>query len=488
MRKDLFLFSIFYFLFFHFVLASPLDDISQAVFYLGKINQITIDKGELSHDIVTFNSKDERYGLEKAIIKAARRQGLYLNGFRLREKGDILLFSQNDYFIAKYKGVFSLCRMLNDKVEMIENNKKLFISEKEFLKNFSDPILSLPIMNVLLERLDSQPEIKGRFIVAYSYHKEKFEKFREFFDKLYQQAKEKNYKIIYVDELGLIPENSIEKVVKREGISEKKAFQDAKKRLLQDLKLIEKGIPTYDKNKYYYKIYSYLAKYKINVDMENLNYEDWRAIVAFDDLNLNQLAISLFSRSYLDRYLNVAKQYSDGFWQYNVHLRDRIFTKQIGDILDRNSNCIIFTLRGLGHYGMEENFKHDGYTTEVIIFGEGKFSKILVSDQLIQIYKRNGVFVSKGKEKLSYLKAFPQECVRSYLQKELGENLSLATYEAVELTKDLKEEEIKRLSLDLSHALYQGRLRSADKIYEFVYNWVKAKLSSLGKKIEITIP
>jgi hypothetical protein len=109
----------------------------------------------------------------------------------------------------------------------------------------------------------------------------------------------------------------------------------------------------------------------------------------------------------------------------------------------------------------------------VIIIAEGQFEDIFLSDQLLQVLKRNGVRVGTEEERLMYLRAFPEECLRGYFQKKLKFKVSEATIKAARLGRKLDEAKIRRLSLDINHGIAEGRLRDTEAVYEFVFWWVK---------------
>lgn len=415
----------------------------------------------------------EQSSLDEKLVEIARRRGLYLNKFRLKYKEELIKIDQP--FISRFPQGYGLVRVKEGRVEIAFNRGRKELSLEEFQKSWSGELFSLPLVNIFLERdFHHNDNPSGRIVFIYSYHKEDFPAFQKVFDRLYQEAKQNNLRLIYVDELGLIPKDSLAKL-ENEELSEKEAFLRARKSLLQELKLIEKGVGIYDPTKFYYQIYEYLAKFKIEVEMENLRYENWKAIVAFDELELNQLAVKLFCQGKIERYLETLAQYNQGFWQYNVIIRDRFFRQQLEALALKNSNSLIVTLRGLGHFGMEEDLRVSGFSVESLIIGEDGFLNLLVPDQLLQILKRNRVRVDRKTERMFYLRAFPVECVRSYLQKKRNLKISQATLQANRILANLQEEDVRRLSLDLSHMIAEGRLRSTDKIYEYVFLWAKRK-------------
>jgi len=404
-----------------------------------------------------------------SVVRVGRKHGLYLNRFVLENYQQITRFTEP--IITQYKGIFYIAKLSPTGIQLISNRRKIVVRQEEFLKDWSGIFISLPLPGVLVIRY-KPVEKKGRIVFLYSYHNEEFYLFKEIFDKLYKQANKAGYNLIYVDELGLIPEKSIHTI---NNNSERDGFESAKYSLLRELKFIEKGIGITDPTQFYDKIYHYLAKFKVRVEMENLKYENWKAITAFDELELNQLAVKLFCHGDINGYVEKIKEYNQGFWEYNVVIRDKYFRDQIEKLAEANPNSLIFTLRGLGHYGMEENVKVCGFTTETIILGEGRFQELLVPDQYIQILRRNQVEIDPSQEKIGYLRAFPVECLRNYLHKKLNFTISEATVKANQVVENLNEQDIQRLALDISHGIAEGRLRNSDAVYEFVYWWLKKK-------------
>jgi len=449
------------------------DDIYSAAWALQCLLK-NYQKDVAIYDIETaLKERAADLGLKDRIVDAGRGFGIYLNRFMLVYKAQDIA-GLNEPFIARFKNSYSVIRIEKDRVEISSNKYSDNISREKFLSLWGGELISVPVINVLLQRYAPLND-GGRIVCIYSYHNEEFYLFRKIFDKVYQESKNRQNKFIYVDELGLIPVKSVDKLIQQDKLTEKEAFSNAKKSLLAELQLIKKGIGIYDPTEFYNKVYSYLAKFKVNVKMEDLPYEDWKAIIAFDELNLNQLAVTLFCRGNVDRYLEAIEQYNQGFWRYNVVIRDRFFKSQIEEIARQNPHACIFILRGLGHFGMEEDLKIPGFTTETMIIGRGKFRDLLVPDQFAQVLKRNRVTLDHDTERMLYLKAFVAECLRSYFQKRLNFEISSATVKANRIIRMLREDEIYRLSLDIKHGIAEGRLRSTDSIYDYVFYWLRKR-------------
>jgi len=312
--------------------------------------------------------------LDKRIIEVARDSGIYLDKFYLKYRDrDILAISEP--FIAAVEGVYSFIYPKGTEIEIYSSSSSRVFSKEDFTMIWNGEMISIPPTGVFLKRYKGSDR-KQRLVFIYSYHKESFELFKDLFDALYQEAAVDCRPLIYVDELGLIPKDSIEKLILNQGLTEREAFNNARDALLKELKLIERGIGVDDPTEFYHQIYDYFAKLQLKIDMEELQYENWKAIVAFDDLNLNQLAVTLFCKGNIDRYLDIIEQYNKGFWQYNVVIRNKFFLNQIESIAQENPGNTIMTLRGLGHFGIDADIDPDRFDVEVAIIGEGNFYKL----------------------------------------------------------------------------------------------------------------
>ncbi|MCM8783189.1 MAG: hypothetical protein NC818_00195 [Candidatus Omnitrophica bacterium] len=414
----------------------------------------------------------------KHILEVFRKKGIFLHAFKITpEEENISVLKKNGSpFIAylKDKGYVLVREISAEGIVLWIEGEKLLIPEKEFLESWSGYILSLPLVNIMAERVRDERVRGGRFIIAYAYHKENFEKLRPILDKLRQEADFSGKKLIYIDELGLIPKESIRKTQKTYKIEEKEAFERASKALAEEVERFSRGVSTYDENPFYQAQYSYLAKYKIISYMEELDYANWRHIVRFDELNIHNKAINAFCRGDPRGYVKKLKEYNQGFWLYNVKERDENFRRQIKRIAQGNPQSIIFTLRGIGHYGLEEKLDLEDFTIETYVISERGFEESFISDQLCQVLDNNGVEISPEEERILILRSFPEEALRTYLNKEV-EDLTVTTSLAKKIVGRLKEKEIKILSRDISYAFAKEKIKKPDEVWEYVFNWSKAR-------------
>ncbi len=472
---------------------SAAKQISFAVSELGKGLGRQINPDLLECQLGAF-PQEVIYGPHiKKVLDAVRQQGIFLNAFRLKPGRESLsaLRTQGRPFIAYLKkegyclvdeiadkspeGFFIRYTNITDKTGLI--------SEGDFLNRWNGHIFSLPLVNIMAERLSSDAPRNGRVIFVYSYHKEDFEKLRKILEGVREEAAVTGGQLIYIDELGLIPKDSVKRTQDTYKLNEKEAFERARKSLAEEIERFARGISTYDENPFYQAQYAYLARHKITSYMEELDYDNWRHIVRFDDLNIHNKAVNAFCRGDTKTYLKKLKEYNRGFWLYNVKERDEIFRQQVRKITANNPGSIIFILRGIGHYGMEEKLDLEDFSIETYVIAEGDFKESLVSDQMSQVMLSNGVNISPQEERIFILRSFPEECLRTYFQKSIPD-LTLATRLAKRIVSRFSEKEIKRLSRDISYAFARGTIANAEGVWEYVFRWAQQR----GKIIPQEIP
>jgi len=467
----------------------PCSSAVSAICNLGEELGYSIDKKQLIYDLNYFGSSpfiSEEISKD-ALIKVARNQGIFLNGFKLGKDnldklikidGAFLVYLKDKGYIVvetveKKSGSYKFrCVLLDGKIE--------YISQDEFLSLWDGGIFSLPLVGIMAKRLNvGSLDADSRFIAIYSYHsgEEDFEEFKKIVERLRIEAEENGQKLIYLDELGLIPEDSVIKKMKSEDMSKEEAFEDIRRSIIREDEMLEKGIPVHLPNSFYNDFFSYLAKHKIKSIAENLDYDLWKIIVRFDDFKLHDKAMGFFVARNFAAYTDTMKEYTQGFWKYNVKKRDLLFKKQVEEIMKKYPDTLIFTLRGIGHYGMEESISIDNFSVGTYVFAEGMFFDNLISSQDLYVLWSNGVNVNTYRQEIMLLKSFIQEAIRSHL-KDKGMGIAGATRVSVDMTKNLDKEDIMKLSAQMQKATLLRRLKKSEDIWKFIYNWVNNTIDS----------
>jgi len=463
---------------------TEVSSVVSGIYYLGKELGYVVDEEEIIQDLNYLGSSP--FISEKikpdSVIKAVRNQGMFINGFNIKKEDMNNLLKVDSAFLIYLEGEgYVVVKDVTDKGSLqfeciLSDGKIKYLEKEKFLSLWNGDIFCLPLMNIMAKRLNSgSAEAENRFVVIYSYHTgEDFSKLSKILDELRYDAQRQSRRLIYLDELGLIPDESVKSKMKLNNLSKKEAFLDIKQSIIREDEMLRHGIPVNIPNPFYSKLFSYLAQYKIKSIVEDLDYNLWKQIVRFDNLKLHDKATNSFFVRDLDEYVDLMKEHTKGFWEYNVKRRDKHYRDQIEDIMSKYPNALIFVLRGIGHYGMEEDINTSDFSVQTYVFCDGKFNDNLVGSQLLHVLWSNGVRVEEDEEKMMFFKSFPQEAIRAHL-KNKGMSISKATRISSDIVKNLNEKDIISLSADMRRATLLGKLKKTEDVWEFIYNWMENK-------------
>lgn len=469
-------------LFFFFIFSQPsfplgianIQEIIQK--YLEKLNRdVKLEK--LKSDLKNLESvKLLSEDLIVIIVKAIKNQGILVSSYRLSKEELPRLNSINEPIILflENKGLFLLKNISSNLISYVDHHGKIITQDlNNFFNKWKGCFISQPLVNFEMELYPSKS--KNDFYIIYCYHKEKFQEVRPLLDKLIRLSKKENKKLIYIDELGLIPKQTIEHRMKWAKLSEREAFERVKREIMKENELIEKGISIYEPNyPFYNELYKYLAKYHVKSIMEDLQYENWKEIVQFDDLKLNKKAIKYFCLGNVFRAVDTMYKYLTGFWLHNVKNRERNFCTQILKVKEIYPDAIIFTIRGIGHYGIGEKLHFLKFNVREVIIGEGNFTDNFAFGQYLQVIKTNGVKLSEAEERNLILKNFVQEYLRIYYYKKI-DDLTKATYISKKIVDKIAIKDLISISFLIRKGFAKGELKTSDDIYNLVYNWLRKK-------------
>ncbi|MCD6081212.1 MAG: hypothetical protein J7J54_07195 [Candidatus Omnitrophica bacterium] len=442
------------------------------------------DKVLLSHFLkllksTSFYLKDNSEVLDIALPDASSQESLNTFIKRIREKGyPVGIWSVPKEEIDKVSFPFLTC--LKDEGWVIvkaREGRKWFvedekeektISQETFVEKWPGFLISLYMCGVWLETLGKDEE-EADFYIICSYHDEHFSLIRKYLEEILSFA-DKNQKLLYVDELGLIPLDTVNNYMKIYQLSEKDAFRKIKEQLAKEVKNLGKGIPIYDPLDTYNRIYQFLADKRIDSTMEDLDYMNWRKIVILDHIGLLKNAFLAFCCGDLDLYLNFLTEYNNKYWKYNMNERDNNFVEQLIKIKKVNPNRLIFTIRGLSHLGLEEKLFQKGYNVKFVIVGKGFVLNNIAYRHFVFInYNTNTVI----DERKPYTFAFVQETIRDFLVGRDKLSLREATIKASELVKNLNISDIEAISKELSKKNFKSEQQ---KVSDFIYRWIKGKM------------
>jgi len=420
------------------------------------------------------------------IVQIAREHGLFLKAYRLVDKSTIVKFNPPFICYLEEEGFCLVTKLNMEKPQessityLDRTNNAVRKKELDFFNRWNGIILSYPVENMLVEETKLlKPLVSGEFVVIYSNHMETdFAKLSLILDELIAEAKARNWKLMYVDELGLIPLDTVKNIMQSSGVSQEQAFEQARKSIGEEDASIGKGIPIYDSSPLYSQLYSYLAGRKIKTIIEDLEYPLWERIVSFDEDKVYEEAALYFMSGDLNKYVEKMKEYMNFFWQYNMKMRDTAFSRQINKLIDTNPNTLIFTLRGLGHYGLEGNITSTRFAIKSIIMCDGKFVENFNVRTWLQLLWSNGVQRNLDTEKRDIACAFIQDCLTAILIK--GEKLNIvpARIKSYNAVKKINSAQLNNLVLRIkvyhSFSLFKS-LDDLPVIQKFIYDWAKGE-------------
>lgn len=450
-------------------------------------------KGEIIPWITALNNlksknKEENFANKVFLIKAKkligiiRKQGIFVDGYKITV--DTL-----------YKVPLPLVVFLKDEGWQIvtridRNTENISIMdsqgvEKEipqaiFQKQWNGYVISKIIMNTSVYKMPykySSLSKNGKTVIIYLNH----DKFKDpnsllpLIDTLIKEAESWGGRVIYVDELGLIPEETVNNWSKSRGITRKQAFKKLKKLFQGELNKIHSGVPIYDPTYFYSMLYKHLAKYHMECYIENLEYKLWEFIVNFDSLNIFKKALDFFVLGDFGDAINSIDNYQQGYSTYNINIRDSNFATQLLELRQKYPNAIIFTVRGLAHYGFETKLVEKGEKVQVLLLGNNKFEENFVFQQLVYILNLNNVYVEKSEKVRYLLRTFPQELLRAYFYHYYN-NMGYATKRSLDICFQLNVQDLYSFSKDLRD-FYSSNSKplSLVEVGMFTYNWMKGQ-------------
>jgi hypothetical protein len=409
------------------------------------------------------------------IVTEARKNGVYLTANIITADNFFKLDPDFMPLIAVLrKNGFILVNDISEKEVLYTDleGREGSLTFKNFIRDWQGAVISKPLVNIEMEVYPSFGKID--YYIVYSYHLENFKNAEPILDDILEYISVDDRDIIYIDELGLIPHPAVERMALENNISEQESFEKIKGILNMEASNISKGIAIYDTNPFYSQLYRYLAQHKIKVIIEDLNYQQWRNIVMFDELDLLQDANNEFLSGDLSKAIDFLDKYLGGFWNHNVVNRDKHFINQLTDIKKTMPKATVLVIRGIGHYGLGESLHAQGYGVKEFIIGEGCFSENFASGQYLWLLKNNGVDISYGRGRELILKNFVQDFLRVYF-KDKYKNLVKATRLSRITVDNMELKDTVEFSFAIRAAILTGYISDPDKIYLFAYQWVKEK-------------
>jgi len=407
------------------------------------------------------------------LVSLLRKQGCPVTAYEIKNKEDIF---EIDYFLTYLdgRGLVFVENISQGHLVLFTNGRQFNITTEAFFEEWIDPvIISYFLTDMWLNDFSIIKDIEEtHFFIIYSYHDENFSLLEKAVKHIFDIAESEGKKVIFIDELGLIPEDAIKRKMQVSNIREEDAFSQIKESIFRENEMLEKGIPLNIGTESYRKLYRLLAKYRIKSIVEDLKYQNWKDIVKLDQVPFIELEYVSFLVNDLDKYFNTAKINWETFWKFNVDVRDDNFSDQVLRELNKYDEYVFFTIRGIGHYGLEERLSKRGIKADFITIGKGQLEDNLNYQQIYQVYSTLGINIPEQIKVDLILKAKVEEYLRLYFYTFEGLNLREATLKANKICKKISVSDINNISSLLSKNLSTLKTKEGNEIYIIVYQFL----------------
>lgn len=340
-------------------------------------------------------------------VTALRSQGALVGAYKLEESPEKVALRTP--FLTWWQGDFCLVRGFSQEAVEITpidgDASPTLLSKKDWVSRWPHPILiSPPQPNVLVESL--RGEVVSRtaptFCCIYRFCEEEETMTRHLahlVQELIAQAWAEHRTIVYVDELGLVPEETVKAM--GIGLSEQEAYKRVRELLDREVKDLEKGYASYDKSLLYRELYEVLASQarqgvKLKAVSEDLTYELWKKIVERDhetDPKRDEL-LKLFLLCQLERLAVMAVEIIRLRWEVNDWERDEAFLNQIASLIqEHGKNVLILTLRTGAHMGIETRLPLSGVRLLSYALSEVPEPEYLMAESYLGLLWNNKVIL-----------------------------------------------------------------------------------------------
>lgn len=411
--------------------------------------------------------EDSNY-FSQEFVEKLRSKGYPVGLYSLLNKDDILKIP---VFLTKIDGKLSLVKNIQGRMIISQTDSETNLSYEQFLKMWKSSKVVSPFICNIWYSSEPEGEITGSVKIIYSYHDMKFQELLQPSRQILEGAKDKPP--LYVDELGLIPFGTIENYRKIYNLDEKQTFEKCKEMLEKEVENLGKGIPIYDPLPTYNSLYKFLAENKVNSVMEDLNYENWKKIVKFDAFNFDILANRCFLKGDVNNYMKFKKLYCFGFWEFNVKQRDSNFVEQLINLIKHYPQYAVFTIRGIGHFGMEEKLAEKGIKTQFILLGKGLLEENLINQQIMQVYFSHHITLSKDNIFRMILEAQIEELLRVYFYNNVTKDALTATQKVRKILAALDNETIFKIFAEVKNIMDDNPQYSQDKVPELIWKLIQ---------------
>jgi len=191
----------------------------------------------------------------------------------------------------------------------------------------------------------------------------------------FETAREQGRNVLYVDSVGLIPEETVHVFGKAD---EKRAFYQAFALIEKEVEAIAEGRPPMEaRSPFWRELYKFLAEKRVRSTAEGLTYELWREIVQFDHQQLSQTALTEFLTGFPEPAAKTMLRQIITFHELNCLRRAKAVAEQLVDLKTSEPKLILFLARELGHYGALESALPVSWRIHAKILGQERIPQLL---------------------------------------------------------------------------------------------------------------
>ncbi len=316
--------------------------------------------------------------------------------------------------------------------------------------------ISLPQPNLPLEVLRGEDVAESAVtllsIYRFSHETGPWERLLDYLKQLIDEAVIEGRLIIFLDELGLIPEETVRAYIS-DVRSEKEAFAYVKDLLTREVRDIERGFAPYDQDPLYQRLYQILAERarkgaRISVVLEDLSYELWEQIISRDkEIDPKQqglLKLLLFAQ--LSQVANTVIEIARLRWEVNGWDRDQAFLLQVARLIEekRNERPLLINLRTASRFGTETRLPSTDVRLLCYALSEVPEPEYLATESYLNLLWNNGVVLGVEETALMAVKAALGSILCTY---KLGQGKSprQAAWEAHKALVALSREDLERV-------------------------------------------
>lgn len=365
----------------------------------------------MEYDVFEEFTLQEAYSEKKEariMAKKLREKGIPAQAYRLQNEDQL---SKLEFpFLIKHLGEWKLIG------PGMEVQQGMLNKEEK-----ANPIIvGEPPVGVTFEVIKKQPDNSVKIYIFYAAtndspklaHEQVFTDIERILE-----AKEENTDILFMDALGLIPE---ERVKNQPGQNKRERFKEAFERIKAQTANIENGVPPQEtRSPFWNEVWGFLAQWKVRSVLEELEFELWEKIIDFDHKQLPKKAFQLTYYGWPKQAVQTMAEWKIGFHNRNCIERNQNLSNQINQVIEKSGKpLIILMAKEIGHYGVLESLLSD-YTVYSKIIGHRKFGTLLKVPPLDVILDNMEVRLSEDTRKLLALK----QCLKEFIQARIGDSL-----------------------------------------------------------------